>query len=342
MSFGSIVFTNQGRNLQAKAETGVKLSFTRIAMGDGELSGQSISELTNLIHWVKDINITTLKPLSGGYASVGGRITNQGLATGFYWREVGLFATDPNLGEILYCYGNARALAEYIPAYGGGQVLDRYFNIEAIIGNASNVSAIINESLVYVTRNEFDAAIANAGVPSGVITMWSGSIATIPPGWNLCDGTNGTPDLRNRFVVGAGSSYGVGDAGGSNEVTLSSAQMPSHSHGGGSLAVGSGGGHSHGSGTLSTNTAGSHTHTYSRMATSSVIKFWSDDTPANGVITSTVDTSSSGSHSHSLSGSTSAAGDHSHSLSGSTASQGGGAAHENRPPYYALAYIMKL
>lgn len=179
-------------------------------------------------------------------------------------------------------------------------------------------------------------------IPSGIITMWSGSIATIPPGWNLCDGTNGTPDLRNRFVVGAGSSYGVGDAGGSNEVTLSSAQMPSHSHGGGSLAVGSGGGHSHGSGTLSTNTAGSHTHTYSRMATSSVIKFWSDDTPANGVITSTVDTSSSGSHSHSLSGSTSAAGDHSHSLSGSTASQGGGAAHENRPPYYALAYIMKL
>ena len=52
-------------------------------------------------------------------------------------------------------------------------------------------------------------------IPTGVIVMWSGSIASIPTGWLICDGTNGTPDLRNRFIVGAGSTYSVAGTGGS-------------------------------------------------------------------------------------------------------------------------------
>ena len=52
-------------------------------------------------------------------------------------------------------------------------------------------------------------------IPSGVIVMWSGSVATIPSGWYLCDGNNSTPDLRNRFIVGAGSTYSVAGTGGS-------------------------------------------------------------------------------------------------------------------------------
>jgi microcystin-dependent protein len=62
-------------------------------------------------------------------------------------------------------------------------------------------------------------------VPSGVIVMWSGSIATIPSGWLICDGTNGTPDLRNRFIVGAGSTYSVAGTGGSAD-----AIVVSHTH----------------------------------------------------------------------------------------------------------------
>lgn len=53
-----------------------------------------------------------------------------------------------------------------------------------------------------------------AGLASGTIVLWSGSIATIPAGWVLCDGTHGTPDLRNRFIVGAGDTYAVGANGG--------------------------------------------------------------------------------------------------------------------------------
>jgi hypothetical protein len=71
-------------------------------------------------------------------------------------------------------------------------------------------------------------------IPAGIISMWSGSIASIPTGWLLCDGTNGTPDLRDRFVVGAGSSYAVAATGGSaNAIVVShthSITDPGHLH----------------------------------------------------------------------------------------------------------------
>lgn len=51
----------------------------------------------------------------------------------------------------------------------------------------------------------------------GMIMLWNGSVDTIPSGWTLCDGTMGTPDLRNRFIVAAGDTYTPGDEGGSVE-----------------------------------------------------------------------------------------------------------------------------
>jgi hypothetical protein len=62
-------------------------------------------------------------------------------------------------------------------------------------------------------------------IPTGVIVMWSGSVASIPTGWVLCDGNNSTPDLRNRFIVGAGSTYSVAGTGGSAD-----AIVVSHTH----------------------------------------------------------------------------------------------------------------
>ena len=64
-------------------------------------------------------------------------------------------------------------------------------------------------------RTNLDVAQAIYSIPTGGIIMWSGSIASIPTGWLLCDGSSGTPDLRTRFVIGAGSTYGVGGTGGS-------------------------------------------------------------------------------------------------------------------------------
>jgi len=74
-------------------------------------------------------------------------------------------------------------------------------------------------------------SISGFGVaPVGCIIMWYGSQDSIPTGWVLCDGSNGTPDLRGRFVVGAGKSYHVNKTGGEEEHTLTIAEMPNHSH----------------------------------------------------------------------------------------------------------------
>jgi hypothetical protein len=80
------------------------------------------------------------------------------------------------------------------------------------------------------------AFVSNNGVPSGCILLWSGSIISIPSGWYLCDGTNGTPDLTDRFIVGAGAAYDVGNIGGSaNSIVVSHTHTatvtdPSHAH----------------------------------------------------------------------------------------------------------------
>jgi len=74
----------------------------------------------------------------------------------------------------------------------------------------------------------------NVLVPTGVITMWNGSSNSVPAGWGLCNGGNGTPNLSGRFIVGVGSngtnSYNFGDIGGTDSVKLTIAEMPSHSH----------------------------------------------------------------------------------------------------------------
>jgi hypothetical protein len=73
-------------------------------------------------------------------------------------------------------------------------------------------------------------ALIDAILPVGIIVDWSGAVANIPARWSLCDGTNGTPDLTDKFVVGAGGDYEVGATGGSEEVTLTPTLLPDHYH----------------------------------------------------------------------------------------------------------------
>jgi microcystin-dependent protein len=80
------------------------------------------------------------------------------------------------------------------------------------------------------TFNEVKNWVKRNAVPSGSIIMWSGSTTNVPNEWTLCDGNNGAPDLRNRFVAGAGDEYSVGDTGGEKEHTLTENEMPSHDH----------------------------------------------------------------------------------------------------------------
>ena len=68
-------------------------------------------------------------------------------------------------------------------------------------------------------------------LPTGTILPYIGDLSNIPHGWALCDGTNGTPDLRDRFITGAGNMYHIGDTGGENFHKLTIEEMPSHNHG---------------------------------------------------------------------------------------------------------------
>jgi len=75
--------------------------------------------------------------------------------------------------------------------------------ISSLTNRQPNSSAVFPYSEDGTTYN----ASLNQIIPTGVIVMWSGSIASIPSGWALCNGANGTPDLRSRFIVGAGNTY---------------------------------------------------------------------------------------------------------------------------------------
>ena len=166
-----------------------------------------------------------------------------------------------------------------------------------------------------LTATNFAGSGANltgiVGVPSGCIILWSGTADAIPTGFVLCDGNNSTPDLRGRFIVGASASggYAVDATGGSNEVTLSESQLPSHNH----------------SATSTVNDPGHH-HEYIDQYV--VINAGYRPWPANNndCQQRNIDTTNA------TTGIT---------VSTTVGNTGSGSAIENRPPYYALCYIMK-
>ena len=170
------------------------------------------------------------------------------------------------------------------------------------------------------------AAAVQAALPAGVITMWSGASTAIPVGWWLCDGTNTTPDLRGRFIIGASGTYSVAASGGSENVTLTTAEMPAHSHTGTAAGNGS---HSH---YVMNQDSVNPTTTGVILTTNYMSKTGSQATTASNYVLG-------GSATVANSGLSSPTGTHTHSVT--TDSQGDGLAISILPPYYALCYIMK-
>lgn len=185
----------------------------------------------------------------------------------------------------------------------GTNIVDQtnYISGGLTVGGTMTLSANPASALQAATKQYVDSATSGS-FPSGGIIMWSGSVASIPAGWLLCNGSSGTPDLRSRFVVGAGSTYAVGATGGSADATL-----VSHNH---SASV-SDPGHNH---NLNNGT--------------NVIRDGAPRERADGGSVSlnidnlSIDSNTTG-------------------ISVSISSTGSSATNANLPPYYALAYIMK-
>jgi hypothetical protein len=109
-------------------------------------------------------------------------------------------------------------------------------NSPTLTGTPLAPTASSGTSTTQVATTAFVATAVAAAFPSGGIIIWSGSAASIPSGWYLCNGSNSTPDLRDKFVVGAGSTYAVADTGGSaNAIVVSHTHTatvtdPGHAH----------------------------------------------------------------------------------------------------------------
>lgn len=155
--YSGMVLTNKGIALQAKAQTGTQLQFTKVKLGSGTLpDGTNMEDLTELITPVMSLGIQDLAVIGDGTARARVVVSNQNLETGFFVREVGLYAQDPQEGEILYCVTNAGSQADFLPAGGGSVVVEQVLDIITVIGNAQNITAIINYSLVLATKADIE------------------------------------------------------------------------------------------------------------------------------------------------------------------------------------------
>lgn len=259
------------------------------------------------------------------------------------------------IGELQTTGGNSQS---WNTAYGWGDhsgqgyltsISGKYINELADVAAGASSPGPTTGQLMTWNGSEWaamDAPVQPTGVEIGMIIIWSGSVSNIPTGWALCNGqtVNGqvTPDLRDRFVVGAGLGtgnagdlYSPGDTGGNKDTTLTTAQLPSHSHGINDP------GHTH------TMTGGAHDHGLPSTEHSHVATV-SNDSHSHGGSSDTYDHShglTDYGHSHSVSdsghGHNVSDGGHNHGTSGGSHSHnisGGSHNHNVSDPGHAHSY----
>ena len=152
-AFPKMTLTNAGQALQTKVLAGETLTFTRIALGDGQLNGQPISPLTALISQKASVEVDSVRVVDNSTAQASGFFSNADITTGFWWRETGLFAQDPDDGEILYGYTNAGDAGDYIPTVEDARI-EKYIFCSIAVANATTVDITIPQSDTFIPMTQ--------------------------------------------------------------------------------------------------------------------------------------------------------------------------------------------
>lgn len=182
-------------------------------------------------------NLNQLGQAMGRYGGGGGDFyTESGVANAYVLTPVPPFITSKVYFEgmrVMFVAGNDSTDAGStinVNTIGSVALVDAKGNPigEKYITAGDTFTAIHN-----LANNEFRIISSSRVLPFGLISIFVGAVVDIPAGWQLCDGTNGTPDLRNNFIRGAGSTFNVDETGGSETTgshVLSIAELPSHTH----------------------------------------------------------------------------------------------------------------
>lgn len=161
--FSQQSITKAGLALLAKVQAGQTLTFTRISIGSGYMEVYQIpATMEELVAPVMHLQITEAKANPDNTATLSTSFDNRDMVQDFQFRELGVWAQDPDFGEILYSYGNAGNDAELIPAHGSNTVVEKMLDIVTAIGNASYVMAYI-ASDVNATKADIEALTALIG-----------------------------------------------------------------------------------------------------------------------------------------------------------------------------------
>lgn len=159
-SFQPFKITTNGLSIQYKAQTGKELKFTKFILGDGTYTG-SIRDLTALVSPKETANVKRLSVTGIGNNKkviIGFDIDTSKITTGFYLREIGLYAKDPDTNEeVLIFYTNAGDTADYISNKTSTTISTKMINAELYISDVANITATIDTSMTYATASEVNA-----------------------------------------------------------------------------------------------------------------------------------------------------------------------------------------
>ena len=156
-----VELTSKGAALLAKTPAGDAVPVSRWQFGTGALTTGESLDRAALVMPIDELPISSVEN-RGNQATVLGQFTNVGRPA-FHWEELGLFATDPDEGEILMCYGNAYGAGEAIQA-GSEQLREFVFGTVLLFSGAAYVTAVVDQSLVFIPREE-------KAQPGGVATL---------------------------------------------------------------------------------------------------------------------------------------------------------------------------